>query len=62
MNPHALRHMPLKHACLPFHHPSDRLRPDKLLAARTAGKVERGFRVCLPLILLLILLLVLASP
>ena len=21
-NPHALRHMPLKHACLPFHHPS----------------------------------------
>ena len=23
MNPHVFRHMPLKHACLPFHHPSE---------------------------------------
>ncbi len=23
MNPHALRHTPLKRTCLPFHHPSD---------------------------------------
>lgn len=22
-NPHSLRHVPLKHACLPFHHPGD---------------------------------------
>ena len=23
LNPHALRHTPLKRTCLPFHHPSD---------------------------------------
>ena len=25
LNPHALRHTPLKRTCLPFHHPSDGL-------------------------------------
>jgi hypothetical protein len=25
LNPHALRHTPLKRTCLPFHHPSARV-------------------------------------
>src|SRR6187549_3345579 len=41
LNPHALRHTPLKRTCLPFHHPSERrkfneerrkARPDLFLA------------------------------
>ena len=26
LNPHAFRHTPLKRTCLPFHHPSERLK------------------------------------
>src|ERR1700730_1181568 len=36
LNPHALRHTPLKRTCLPFHHPS--VRPPNLI--RNAGKQE----------------------
>ena len=54
MNPHALRHTPLKRTCLPFHHPS---------VWRVNGKspmVPRKFLVCqagLSLMLLLVIVI-----
>ena len=40
LNPHALRHTPLKRTCLPFHHPSNWLETKKLAAPEILARLN----------------------